>query len=70
MRSPANQKLIWEDASGKVWLTYNSPEFLRERHNRPPDLMQNVSVVEALAANAAGVTTLDKHKLIGDPRFI
>lgn len=45
--------LIWEDASGKVWLTYNSPEFLRERHNLPPDLMQNVSVFEALAANAA-----------------
>ncbi len=45
--------LVWEDASGKVWLTYNSPEFLRERHNLPPDLMQNVSVVEALAANAA-----------------
>jgi uncharacterized protein (DUF302 family) len=45
--------LIWEDAAGKVWLTYNSPEFLRERHGLPPDLMQNVSVIEALAANAA-----------------
>jgi uncharacterized protein (DUF302 family) len=45
--------LIWEDAAGKVWVTYNSPEFLRERHGLPPDLMQNVSVVEALAANAA-----------------
>ncbi len=45
--------LIWEDSAGKVWLTYNSPEFLRERHGLPPELMQNVSVVEALAANAA-----------------
>jgi uncharacterized protein (DUF302 family) len=45
--------LIWEDNAGKVWVTYNSPEFLRERHGLPPDLMQNVSVVEALAANAA-----------------
>jgi uncharacterized protein (DUF302 family) len=45
--------LIWEDASGKVWLTYNNPEFLRERHGLPPDLMQNIAVVEALAANAA-----------------
>ena len=45
--------LIWEDGAGKVWVTYNSPEFLRERHGLPPELMQNVSVVEALAANAA-----------------
>ena len=45
--------LIWEDAAGKVWLTYNNPEFLRERHGLPPDLMQNVSVIEALATNAA-----------------
>jgi len=45
--------LIWEDTAGKVWLTYNNPEFLRERHGLPPDLMQNVSVVEALASEAA-----------------
>ena len=45
--------LIWEDAAGKVWLTYNNPEFLRERHGLAPDLMQSVSVVEALASNAA-----------------
>ena len=45
--------LIWEDASGKVWVTYNSPEFLRERHGLPQDLMQNVSVIEALASKAA-----------------
>jgi uncharacterized protein (DUF302 family) len=45
--------LIWEDANGKVWVTYNSPEFLRERHGLPQDLMQNVSVIEALATKAA-----------------
>ena len=45
--------LIWEDASGQVFITYNSPEFLRERHGLPPELMQNVAIVEALAANAA-----------------
>ena len=45
--------LIWEDTAGKVWLTYNNPEFLRERHGLPPDLMQNVFVIEALATNAA-----------------
>ena len=45
--------LIWEDGAGKVWVTYNSPEFLRERHGLPQDLMQNVSVIEALATKAA-----------------
>src|ERR1700737_512558 len=44
--------LIWEDENGKVWVTYNSPEFLQERHRLPQDLMQNVSVIEALASKA------------------
>jgi uncharacterized protein (DUF302 family) len=24
--------LVWEAADGKVWLSYNSPEFLQQRH--------------------------------------
>jgi uncharacterized protein (DUF302 family) len=24
--------LVWEDADGHVWLSTNSPEYLRERH--------------------------------------
>src|SRR2546429_9547083 len=24
--------LVWQDGEGKVWLSYNSPEYLRERH--------------------------------------
>src|SRR6202022_1521911 len=27
--------LVWEDAGGKVWISYNSPEYLRERHGLP-----------------------------------
>jgi uncharacterized protein (DUF302 family) len=45
--------LIWEDAGGKVWVTYNSPAYLQERHNVPTALLPNVSVIEALAKNAA-----------------
>jgi uncharacterized protein (DUF302 family)/uncharacterized membrane protein YidH (DUF202 family) len=45
--------LIWEDAQGKVWVSYNSPAYLQERHGLPQDLLQNISVVEALAAKAA-----------------
>jgi len=45
--------LTWEDPQGKVWLTYNSPVYLQERHNLSSKLLQNISVIEALAAEAA-----------------
>jgi len=45
--------LIWEDAQGKAWVTYNSPVYLQERHNIPVELLLNVSVIEALAKSAA-----------------
>ena len=45
--------LIWEDARGKVWLSYNSPAYLQERHSIPAELMQNIAIIEALAAKAA-----------------
>jgi uncharacterized protein (DUF302 family) len=41
--------LIWEDAEAKVWVSYNSPAYLQERHGFPKDLLQNIAVVEALA---------------------
>jgi uncharacterized protein (DUF302 family) len=46
--------LIWEDAGGKTWVSYNGPQYLKERHNVPDDLLKNIAVVEALAASAAG----------------
>ncbi len=45
--------LVWEDSSGKVWVSYNSPDYLQERHDVPDELMQNISLVETLAAKAA-----------------
>jgi uncharacterized protein (DUF302 family) len=44
--------LVWEDGQGKVWLSYNSPEYLRERHGLPQELMQNIAIVETLATKA------------------
>lgn len=44
--------LISEDANGKVWLSFNSPDYLKQRHNLPADLLPNISVVEALATKA------------------
>jgi uncharacterized protein (DUF302 family) len=45
--------LVWEDGQGKVWVTYNSPVYLQERHNLPPELLQNITVVKTLATKAA-----------------
>lgn len=44
--------LVWEDGQGKVWVSYNRPEYLKERHDLPQDLLQNIAVVENLAAYA------------------
>ncbi|MGB0063591.1 MAG: DUF302 domain-containing protein [Terracidiphilus sp.] len=45
--------LVSQDDAGKVWIYYNSVEFLRERHNVPANLLQNLSAIEAIAAKAA-----------------
>ena len=45
--------LVWQDGQGKVWLSYNSPEYLKERHGLPAELLPNIAVVETLAAKAA-----------------
>ena len=45
--------LVAEDEAGKVWISYNSPEYLAERHGLPGDLLQNIAVVKTLAEKAA-----------------
>jgi len=45
--------LVWEDAEARVWISYNSPAYLQERHNLPAELLQNIAVVATLAAKAA-----------------
>jgi uncharacterized protein (DUF302 family) len=45
--------LIAEDADGKVWVSYNDPAYLKDRHNLPENLLQNIAVVETLATKAA-----------------
>ena len=44
--------LVWEDDQRKVWISYNSPQYLQKRHGLPQNLMQNIAVVEMLAAKA------------------
>jgi len=44
--------LVWEDGQGKVWVSYNSPAYLQQRHGIPPELVQNIAVAETLVAKA------------------
>ena len=45
--------LIWEDDQGRVWLSYNSPDYLKERHSLPQELMLNIAVAATFADKAA-----------------
>ena len=40
--------LVWEDAGGKVWLSYNSADYLKRRHNIPDELVKNIAVIGPL----------------------
>jgi len=45
--------LISQDREGKTWVSYNTPEYLRERHGLPAELVPNIASVSALASAAA-----------------
>ena len=44
--------LVAEDKNGKVSVTYNSPEYLQQRHSVPEDLIKNIAGAGALIAKA------------------
>ena len=44
--------LVWEDADRRVWISYNSAAYLKQRHGLPEALMANIAVGEMLAAQA------------------
>lgn len=46
--------LIWEDSDGNIWISYNSPEYLQQRHHFPPELIKNIAgAIELLKAAGA-----------------
>ena len=47
--------LVWQDASGVTWLTYNDPSWLVKRHGREVDEAVN-AMTAALAAVAKAAT--------------
>jgi len=44
--------LFWQDKEGRVWLTYNDPAYLEQRHGFPAELVPNIAVVSRLFAAA------------------
>ncbi|WP_213803355.1 DUF302 domain-containing protein [Granulicella sp. dw_53] len=44
--------LAWQDADGKVWLSYNDPQFLRHRFNLPAEVLNGISGVGNLIQQA------------------
>lgn len=48
--------LIWEDADGQVWFTYNDPEYLMERHGLQDCEMVIENISNALEGLATAAT--------------
>ena len=44
--------LAWQDEQGQVWLSYNSAEYLQQRHGFPTDLLKNIAGIAALIQKA------------------
>jgi uncharacterized protein (DUF302 family) len=44
--------LVWEDEWGKVWVSYNAPEYLQQRHGFPADLLKNIAGASTLIQKA------------------
>jgi uncharacterized protein (DUF302 family)/uncharacterized membrane protein YidH (DUF202 family) len=45
--------LVWEDGQGTVWVSYNDPAYLQQRHGVPQELLKNIAAAETLADQAA-----------------
>ena len=44
--------LAWQDEQAQVWLSYNSPEYLQERHGFPTELLKNIAGIVPLMQKA------------------
>jgi uncharacterized protein (DUF302 family) len=47
--------LVWEDNDGKVWISYNTPEYLQERHGFPKELMANIAGIRVIVEESVRV---------------
>jgi uncharacterized protein (DUF302 family) len=45
--------VVSEDEDGRVWMWYNSPDYLRDRHSIPAELVKNISGVGPIVDSVA-----------------
>ncbi len=45
--------LVWEDEKKQTWISWNTPEYLQQRHGFPQALEKNIAAVKALAEAAS-----------------
>ena len=45
--------LAWQDAAGKVWISFNDPEYIVRRHGLAGELAKNIAGAGALVQKAA-----------------
>jgi uncharacterized protein (DUF302 family) len=44
--------LVWQDTEGTVWLSYNSAEYLQQRHSLPEALLRNIAGIRSICEEA------------------
>jgi uncharacterized protein (DUF302 family) len=44
--------LAWEAADGNVWLSYNAPDYLKQRYSLCDELVKNIAVIAPLINQA------------------
>jgi len=44
--------LVWEDGLGVAWVSYNTPQYLQERHGFPERLMANIAGIRVIVEEA------------------
>jgi len=40
--------LVWEDVTGTVWVSYNTPQHLQQRHCFPEELIANIAGIRGI----------------------
>jgi uncharacterized protein (DUF302 family) len=53
--------LVWEDADGKTWLSYNDPGWIVQRHSVSPESVPAVKAMTDLLAALAGKATQSRE---------
>lgn len=45
--------LVWQDADGRVWFSYNATDYLQARHDAPSELLKAIDGIGSLVRAAA-----------------